>query len=288
MKVFVIFCILLGHVSISVSRVEHQRVDFDNKLKQMSREEQCGCNCMQGQPGVNGQPGVHGVPGERGLDGRDGRKGDQGEPGKLGPKGPPGLPGKDGPKGPSGRKGKRGVDGKSGVDGPKGQKGEMGPRGLLGPRGHKGEKGELPNHVAFSVARASKLGPVEQDMTVLFDRVFTNVGEMFDEYTSHFVCKLNGTYMFTTHILGQEDKDAIAWLMVNNKHQLPLHADGRSGYGTGSNTIILTLKLDDHVWLQLSKNSALLNDYSTFSGFLLFSSSVPKEVEDPMEHFYRW
>lgn len=57
---------------------------------------------------------------------------------------------------------------------------------------------------------------------------------------------------------------------MNDKHKGPLHGDGRAGYGTGSQTLILTLKTDDHVWIQLSKDSALLNDYSTFSGFLQF------------------
>jgi C1q domain len=51
---------------------------------------------------------------------------------------------------------------------------------------------------------------------------------------------------------------------------VPIHGDGRAGYGTGSQTIILSLKTDDHVWIQLSKDSALLNDYTTFSGYLLF------------------
>ena len=124
--------------------------------------------------------------------------------------------------------------------------------------------------MAFSVVRSVKLGPVMQDTPVIFDRVVTNIGEGFDEYSSHFVCRVNGTYVFMTHILGQNNKDVYAWVMLNNKHKVPLHGDGRAGYGTGSQSIILHLKYDDHVWLQLSKDSGLLNDYSTFSGFLLF------------------
>lgn len=51
---------------------------------------------------------------------------------------------------------------------------------------------------------------------------------------------------------------------------MPIHGDGRAGYGTGTQTIVLSLKTDYYVWIQLSKDSALLNDYTTFSGYLIF------------------
>ncbi|ELT99221.1 hypothetical protein CAPTEDRAFT_57561, partial [Capitella teleta] len=105
--------------------------------------------------------------------------------------------------------------------------------------------------------------------TITFDVQYTNVGDGFDVYSSHFVCKHNGTYLFATHILGQNEKDVYAWIMFNDKHKVPLHGDGRAGYGTGSQTVILQLRVDDHVWVQLSKDSGLLNDYTTFSGYLL-------------------
>ena len=52
--------------------------------------------------------------------------------------------------------------------------------------------------------------------------------------------------------------------------QVPIHGDGRAGYGTGTQTIVLSMKIDDFVWIQLSKDSGLLNDYTTFSGYLVF------------------
>ena len=51
---------------------------------------------------------------------------------------------------------------------------------------------------------------------------------------------------------------------------MPIHGDGRAGYGTGSQTMVLSMKTDDFVWIQLSKDSGLLNDYTTFSGHLIF------------------
>jgi hypothetical protein len=74
--------------------------------------------------------------------------------------------------------------------------------------------------VAFSVARSQKLGPVLQDTLVTFDVVYTNVGDSFDVTSSHFVCRQNGTYVFTAHLLGQYNKDVYAWIMLNDKHKV--------------------------------------------------------------------
>lgn len=178
--------------------------------------------------------------------------------------------------GPEGDKGSRGRKGKKGECGPRGERGHsglIGHKGDSGPQGYKGNRGEPAKKnqmIAFSVKRSFKLGPVLQDTTVTFDKVFTNIGDSFDIFSSHFVCHVNGSYLFTTHLLSEENMDAHAWIMMNNQHQIALHGDAKSRYGTGSNTIILRLTIDDHVWIQLDKGSALLNDYSTFSGYLLY------------------
>lgn len=133
-----------------------------------------------------------------------------------------------------------------------------------------GNTAKLPPRIAFSVSRTSKMGPVSEDTVITFDNIFLNLGESFDIYTSHFTCKVNGTYLFMAHVLCNPENDAYAWIMLNGKHKIPMHGDHRAGYGAGSNTIILHLFYDDHVWVQLSKNSSLLNDFSTFSGYLLY------------------
>ena len=175
--------------------------------------------------------------------------------------------------GAPGERGKRGSDGERGGQGEQGFKGDKGERGYTGFVGLKGNKGDpfSPGRkIAFSVVRSQKLGPVLQDTPVTFDVIFSNVGDSFEVYSSHFVCHQNGTYLFTAHVLSQNQKDVFAWLMMNDRHKVPLHGDGRAGYGSGSQTIILALKQEDHIWIQLSKDSALMNDYSTFSGYLLF------------------
>lgn len=184
-----------------------------------------------------------------------------------------GIPGPVGPAGTPGERGKRGNDGEKGVQGDVGEKGERGYTGFAGIKGSKGDPAAVGRRVAFSVARSTRLGPVFQDTPVTFDVVFANVGDGFQTYSSHFVCRVNGTYLFQAHVLGQEGKDVFAWVMMNDRHRAPIHGDGRAGYGSGSQTIILGLRQEDHVWIQLNKDSALLNDYTTFSGYLLFEDS---------------
>jgi len=122
--------------------------------------------------------------------------------------------------GPAGERGRRGNRGDPGL------KGDSGDIGLPGLKGQKGEPAGITStrpstaRVAFSVARSQKLGPVLDDTLVGFDVVFTNIGEGFDVAASRFVCRINGTYMFTVHLLGQINKDVYAWIMMNDKHKV--------------------------------------------------------------------
>lgn len=190
--------------------------------------------------------------------------------GRLCVAGPQGVPGEDGTKGHRGRKGQKG---ECGIQGPRGPKGDLGPQGHTGGqglKGRKGEKGAHPPRIAFTVSRSEPMGPVMQKTPVTYDKVHTNLGDSFDVYSSHFICKVNGTYLFTVHVLSAENRTAYGWIMLNNDHQIAFHGDAQSRHGTGSNTIILHLVRDDHVWVQLNENSSLLNHFSSFSGHLLF------------------
>ncbi|XP_076460441.1 uncharacterized protein LOC143293454 [Babylonia areolata] len=229
------------------------------------------CNsCCRGLPGPQGVPGLPGLHGTQGQDGTIGQKGEKGDLGGMGQQGLQGLPGEDGQKGHRGRKGQKGECGQPGPEGPSGDQGPPGSPGAQGPRGQKGVKGPQPPRIAFTVSRSDPLGPVMQKTPVTFDKVHTNLGNSFDIYSSHFVCKINGTYIFIVHVLSAENRTAYGWVMLNNDHQMAFHGDAQSRHGTGSNTIILHLVRDDHVWVQLNENSSLLNHFSSFSGHILF------------------
>ena len=67
--------------------------------------------------------------------------------------------------------------------------------------------------------------------------------------------------------------------------QIPIHADNRAGYGTGSQTVILQLTTHDNVWIQLGKGSGLMNDYTTFSGYLLYPDSSTTRVQNEISNY---
>ncbi|GFN78454.1 complement c1q tumor necrosis factor-related protein 3-like [Plakobranchus ocellatus] len=231
-------------------------------------DEWCNNKCCVVMPGPQGPTGNPGMPGPQGRDGLVGPKGDKGD---MGNKGFTGMPGEKGPDGPKGQRGRKGDHGPPGPAGPQGVKGDIGPLGPIGPRGEvgpRGPRGKEPPRIAFSVTRLESLGPVPQKTQVSFDKIHLNLGDSFDVYSSHFVCKVNGTYLFTVHMLSMENVTAYGWIMLNKAHQMAFH--GQAPHGTGSNTIILRLVKDDHVWVQLNENSAIHKMLSSFSGHILY------------------
>ena len=133
-----------------------------------------------------------------------------------------------------------------------------------------GDKPVKVPKIAFFVTRKYIFGPVNQDTTIEFDKVILNTGNAFSELTSHFICNVNGTYLFNIHILSQNNTDAFVMVMLNDQPQISLHGDHRSGFGVASNTVIFHLVEGDHVWLRLKKDSGISNDSSTFSGYLIY------------------
>ena len=147
------------------------------------------------------------------------------------------------------------------------------------------------------MVRSQKLGPVSANTLVTFDKILTNVGNSFDAVTSHFVSPISATYVIMAHVMGVDEREAHAFIMVNDRHQvtsrvvinktnervkpipnrtyrlqIPVHAT--THFGSGSQSLVLTLQRGDHIWIELGTGSALMNDYTTFSGFVLFSSDV--------------
>lgn len=106
-------------------------------------------------------------------------------------------------------------------------------------------------------------------MGLRFEKVLTNIGLFWNETTSKFVSKVNAAFFFTVHLVALDNRDAYAYIMHNNNHVHPIHCDRRAGYGSGSQSVVLNLKAKDTVWIELQVGSALKNDYSTFSGFIV-------------------
>jgi len=156
--------------------------------------------------------------------GPTGNRGKKGNRGDVGPPGEPGLPGPPGEPGIPGLKGQKGDSSVSGAATTSMNASATISGSLLGHAQPSSSASRstrtTAGKVAFSAARSQKLGPVQQDTPVLFDVVFTNIGDSFDVQTSNFICRHNATYVFTVHLLGQNNKDVYAWIMMNDKHKV--------------------------------------------------------------------
>lgn len=57
--------------------------------------------------------------------------------------------------------------------------------------------------VAFFVGLEDNMGPVPDNVDIVFDKIVTNVGNAYDETTGRFVAPYNGTYHFTAVVAAQ-------------------------------------------------------------------------------------
>ncbi|GAB1298971.1 Complement C1q and tumor necrosis factor-related protein 9 [Apodemus speciosus] len=247
---------------------------------------------IKGDPGSRGSPGKHGPKGsigptgEQGLPGEAGPQGQKGEKGEVGPTGPEGLMGSTGPLGPKGLPGpvgpigKPGPRGEAGPMGPQGEPGVRGMRGWKGDRGEKGKVGEAPivPRSAFTVGLTviSKFPP--PDAPIKFDKILYNELNHYNVATGKFTCHVAGVYYFTYHITVFSRNVQVS--LVKNGVKVLHTKDGyMSSEDQASGGIVLELKLGDEVWMQVTGGErfnglfADEDDDTTFTGFLLFSSS---------------
>lgn len=63
----------------------------------------------------------------------------------------------------------------------------------------------------------------------------------FDTIASEFVVKGNGTYIFHLHVMSQEFTECYAYVMLNDRHHLPVHGDARNGWVTQVSTLRVEL-----------------------------------------------
>ncbi|XP_070541973.1 complement C1q subcomponent subunit B-like [Ptychodera flava] len=298
------FCIIVTLYQLATCLAEEQSVlpqtgtlqppesQSDTEAIQSPRQ-QC-TNSIHGVPGIPGIPGSPGPVGAPGLKGNDGQvgpmgfKGDIGPPGENGEKGSPGSKGDKGDYGANGQMGQKGVQGKPGPKGvqgdlgPTGPKGQQGPPGQQGQKGDKGQGGEIqhPSRVAFSVVRTSFLGPVSSDNTVIYNKVYSNVGNGYSSSTGKFTSSVNGVYFFMiSGMRTRSDSHRMYICLMKNNEKLPcvyVNTSGLQQYGAASTSVIIDLEEGDEVWVRLSSGSVLYSsseEYASFTGHLLHENS---------------
>lgn len=109
---------------------------------------------------------------------------------------------------------------------------------------------------------------------VIYNTVFTNLGNAYDPRTGVFTSRTAGVYKFEVHALSSAgNRQARLSIRHNNKDTVTLYSAPNT-YNTASNTVILQLSEGDTVYVVAYIHSAHLYGthaeiYSTFTGIML-------------------
>ncbi|KAG5278804.1 hypothetical protein AALO_G00102940 [Alosa alosa] len=182
-------------------------------------------------------------------------------------------------KGDKGDRGERGTPGKAGAEGPPGTRGPAGHKGPKGQAGTPGDPCKTQNSY-FSVGRRKALHSVDYYTALVFDTVFVNPEEHFNMFKGKFYCFVPGVYFFNVNIHTWNFKETYLHLMHNDREQVILYAQPSERSIMQSQSVMLTLALNDEVWVRLYKRereNAIYSDdvdvYITFNGYLVAPST---------------
>jgi len=130
-----------------------------------------------------------------------------------------------------------------------------------------GYKNEIP---AFSASRSQSksLGPGE---IILFDHVWTNVGNGYNPNTGKFTAPKSGLYQISGTVMSASGKTLEVHLFKNDKQTISLYTG--SGYATGTVNIVFKLQKGETVYMKHRNNTQTIYSdsyvYCVFSGFLI-------------------
>ncbi|XP_044197625.1 uncharacterized protein At4g38062-like [Thunnus albacares] len=107
---------------------------------------------------------------------------------------------------------------------------------------------------------------------LIFNRVFTNIGNAYNSKTGCFTAPLKGVYHFSFMTFGYNSYTSGAILVKNGRYQVSTwEFTGPDASDTTSNTVILELNANDTVNIILWEGGKIHT--SVFSGFLVFPTS---------------
>ncbi|XP_048033659.1 complement C1q-like protein 2 [Megalobrama amblycephala] len=129
--------------------------------------------------------------------------------------------------------------------------------------------------VAFSATLGSKgyVGPVNTDTTLIYNKIFTNVGDAYNQATGIFTAPVRGVYYFSFFYHCSAKNPSWLALYRNGKQEaLIKHHKSECYTENGGNAFTLLLEKGDRVYMVLQKDTWIWDgdDFVTvFSGFLI-------------------
>ncbi|XP_073704868.1 complement C1q-like protein 4 isoform X1 [Garra rufa] len=116
-------------------------------------------------------------------------------------------------------------------------------------------------------------GPFNIGKTLVYKKVFNNIGGAYDSNTGIFTAPMKGAYYFRFYGHCHGGTTMAVSLLKNGETQCSLHSSKRSSNGNASNGVVLTLEIGDQISTRLWENTWVYDDpasYTSFGGFLLF------------------
>ncbi|XP_059357505.1 complement C1q-like protein 4 isoform X2 [Carassius carassius] len=131
--------------------------------------------------------------------------------------------------------------------------------------------------VAFSVglleSGTGHTGPTNSQKTLVYKKVFSNIGGAYDSNTGIFTAPIKGAYYLRFYGHCHGGTTVAVSLVKNGATQCSLHAWKPASNGNASNGVVLTLEIGDQISTRLWANTWVYDDpasYTSFGGFLIF------------------
>ncbi|XP_073704141.1 complement C1q-like protein 4 [Garra rufa] len=131
--------------------------------------------------------------------------------------------------------------------------------------------------VAFSAglleSGRGNTGPFHTGKTLVYKKVFSNIGGAYDSNTGIFTAPMKGAYYFRFYGHCHGGPTMAISLLKNGETQCSLHSFKPASNGNASNGVVLTLETGDKISTRLWQNTWVYDDpasYTSFGGFLLF------------------
>ncbi|XP_050959511.1 complement C1q-like protein 2 isoform X2 [Labeo rohita] len=116
-------------------------------------------------------------------------------------------------------------------------------------------------------------GPINTEITLIYKKVFSNIGGGYDPNTGIFTAPRKGVYYFRFYAHCHGGTTMTVTLFKNGQTQCSVHAWKHTSNGNGSNGVVLTLETGDQIYTQLMPDTQVFDNpfgYTSFGGFLLF------------------
>ena len=131
--------------------------------------------------------------------------------------------------------------------------------------------------VAFSAglleSGTGNTGPTNAPKTLVYKKVFSNIGSAYDSNTGVFTAPIKGAYYFRFYGHCHGGTRMAVSLLKNGATQCSLHSWKPVSNGNASNGVVLTLEIGDQISTQLWADTWVYDhpaSYTSFGGFLIF------------------